>query len=181
MSRIGVQPVKIEKDVTVTVNNSEVTVRGPLGTISQKIPATITVEVKGDELMVTRKSDGKQSRSDHGTIRALIANMVEGVARGYKKELELVGMGYRAMMQGQNLELHIGWTHPVVIVPPEGVTFAVEESTKIVVSGIDKQLVGLWSAKIRSVRKPEPYKGKGIRYSGEVVRRKTSKSMAQEE
>lgn len=179
MSRIGVKPISKIEGVTVDLKGRDVVVSGPLGELTRALPDTIDVEI-GDEIVVKRRDDSKQAKSDHGTIRALIANMMEGVKNGYKKELELVGMGYRASMEGNALVLTVGWTHPVKVEPPEGVTFTVNENVFIEVSGADKELVGLWAAKVRSIRKPEPYKGKGIRYKDEVVRRKTSKTVKEE-
>ena len=163
------------------MKDNTVVVKGPLGELEQTIPATVKVTVTDDAVKVERLKESKQARSDHGTIRALIANMMKGVKEGYKKELELVGMGYRASMEGKTLVLTVGWNHPVKIESPEGLEFSVNENVNVEVSGIDRQLVGLWAAKIRSVRKPEPYKGKGIRYKDEVVRRKTSKAVKEEE
>lgn len=181
MSRIGTKPITIEKDVTVTLKDGEVLVKGPQGELTRQLPTTVKVSVEGDTITVERIGESKQAKSDHGTIRAHLANMIEGVKNGFKKELELVGMGYRAAMEGTTLVLTVGWTHPVKVEAPEGVTFEVEDSVFVVVKGADKEQVGLWAAKIRSVRKPEPYKGKGIRYKDEVVRRKTSKTMSTEE
>jgi large subunit ribosomal protein L6 len=179
MSRIGIKPIPKIEGVTVALKEREIVVTGPQGELTRILPDTVDVKI-GDEIVVERKGDSKQARSDHGTIRALIANMMEGVKNGYKKELELVGMGYRAAMEGETLVLTVGWTHPVKIQPPEGITFSVNDNVFVDVSGPDKQLVGLWAAKVRSVRKPEPYKGKGIRYKDEVVRRKTSKTVKEE-
>ncbi|MDD3661911.1 MAG: 50S ribosomal protein L6 [Candidatus Dojkabacteria bacterium] len=181
MSRIGAQPVAVEDVVEVSLNGRTLQVKGPKGALSLEIPETVSVAVNtkegSKEVVVERTGDSKQARSDHGTVRSLISNMVLGVKEGFTKELEVVGMGYRAEMQGETLVLHVGWNHPVKINAPEGISFSVQDSELITVSGIDRQLVGLWAAKIRETRKPEPYKGKGIRYKDEVVRRKTSKSV----
>lgn len=181
MSRIGTQPVTIKENVKVAIQDGEIVVTGPLGELCRKIPDTVTVKIVDSEIIVERKKENKQARSDHGTIRALVANMVEGVTEGFKKELELVGMGYRAEIQGGTLVMVLGWNHPVKVEPPDGVTFATPDQSSIEVTGLDKEKVGLWAAKIRGIRKPEPYKGKGIRYKDEVVRRKTSKSVKENE
>lgn len=181
MSRIGTQPVTIKENVNVEIKDGEIVVIGPLGELRRKIPDTVTVKIVDSGVIVERKTENKQARSDHGTIRAHIANMVEGVTEGFKKELALVGMGYRAEIQGRTLVMALGWNHPVTVEPPEGVTFAAPDQSSVEVSGLDKEKVGLWAAKIRSIKKPEPYKGKGIRYKDEVVRRKTSKSVKENE
>lgn len=180
MSRIGIKPIKIEDGVTVEVTDHAVKVNGALGELTCEYPRKIKVRVRDGEVVVERMGETKQDRSNHGTIRALIANMIKGVKDGYKQELELVGMGYRAEMQGRDLVLYIGWNHPVRITPPEGITFAVKDQVFVEVFGPDKQKVGLLAANIRKIRKPEPYKGKGIKYVGEVIRRKTSKSVKEE-
>lgn len=180
MSRVGTKPITIEDGVKVEIQKSTAKVTGPLGELSIKIPVTLKVSVDEKEVLVERVNESKQARSDHGTIRSIIANMIQGVKEGFKKELELVGMGYRAQMEGKALSMSLGWNHPVKVEPPEGLTFAVRDNVFIEISGIDKELVGLWAARIRSIRKPEPYKGKGIRYVGEVVRRKTSKTIKEE-
>jgi large subunit ribosomal protein L6 len=153
-----------------------VTIKGAKGSLTQEIPSDITVELEDGQLMVSRPSDNKQHRAFHGLSRALIANMVEGVTNGFEKKLELVGVGYRAQMQGSKLVLSIGFSHPVEIEAPEGIQFEVPAVTKITVKGIDKQLVGNTAAHIRAIRKPEPYKGKGIKYENETIRRKAGKS-----
>ncbi len=177
MSRIGVQPIQKPKDVTVTFEKPVLSVKGPLGELSLSIPSKIAVTISDEDILVERKSETKQTKSDHGTTRSHIANMIVGVTQGFKKEMEIVGMGYRASMEGKTLVMSLGWSHPVKVVPPEGVTFNVNDNVFVEVSGINKQLVGLWAAKIRSIRKPEPYRGKGIRYKDEVVRRKVGKSV----
>lgn len=176
MSRIGLKPIKIEESVTVLINDSEVTVTGPKGEIKISLPVDVAAEIKENEVLLTAKEETKQSHSNHGTLRMIIANAVEGVKNGFEKRLELVGVGYRAKMEGLNLSMNLGWNHPVKVEPIEGITIEVPEETKIVIKGYNKQKVGEFAAKIREIRKPEPYKGKGIRYEGEYVRRKSSKS-----
>ena len=176
MSRIGLKPIKIEEGVTVLINNSEVTVTGPKGEIKISMPENVATEIKENEILLTVKEDTKQAHSNHGTLRMIIANAIEGVKNGFEKKLELVGVGYRAKMEGLNLSMNLGWNHPVKVEPIEGITIEVPEETKIVIKGYNKQKVGEFAAKIREIRKPEPYKGKGIRYEGEYVRRKSSKS-----
>ena len=176
MSRIGKYPVPVPSGVDITINGAEVTVKGPKGTLSHTVAAPITVE-KGDEgISVKRPNDERVAKSLHGLTRTLIANMVEGVTNGYEKKLEIVGTGYRVTLKGQELEFALGFSHPVIIAPPTGITFAVEGPTKFSVAGIDKQQVGETAANIRKVRPPEPYKGKGVRYAGEQVRRKAGKT-----
>ena len=176
MSRIGLKPIKIEEGVTVLINDSEVTVTGPKGEIKISLPMDVAAEIKENEIFLTAKEETKQSHSNHGTLRMIIANAVEGVKNGFEKKLELVGVGYRAKMEGLNLSMNLGWNHPVKVEPIEGITIEVPEETKIVIKGYNKQKVGEFAAKIREIRKPEPYKGKGIRYEGEYVKRKSSKS-----
>ncbi|MBN1619034.1 50S ribosomal protein L6 [Candidatus Dojkabacteria bacterium] len=180
MSRIGIKPVKIEKDVTIEIKDQSAIVKGPLGELIIDLPSNVSAEVKDSDVIVSRKGNSQQAVANHGTIRVLIANAIEGVTKGYKKELEISGIGYRAAMEGTTLVLNVGWNHPVKFPAPEGIKFDVKDAVVIEVSGIDKQLVGLWSAKVRSIRKPEPYKGKGIKYSDEIVRRKSSKSVKEE-
>ena len=176
MSRIGRKPISPPKDVEFNMEGNVVTIKGAKGSLTQEIPSDITVELEDGQLMVSRPSDNKQHRAFHGLSRALIANMVEGVTNGFEKKLELVGVGYRAQMQGSKLVLSIGFSHPVEIEAPEGIQFEVPAVTKITVKGIDKQLVGNTAAHIRAIRKPEPYKGKGIKYENETIRRKAGKS-----
>lgn len=176
MSRIGRKPISLPPGVEVEVVGQTVTVKGPKGVLSQTIPPSISVAKEDNQLLVQRPSDQKQDRAFHGLSRALIANMVEGVTNGFQKKLEMVGVGYRASMNGNKLVLAIGFSHPVEIDPPEGISFEVPAVTKITVSGIDKQLVGNTAAHIRAIREPEPYKGKGIKYEGEVIRRKAGKT-----
>jgi len=176
VSRIGRKPISLPAGVEVTVVDQTVTVKGPKGALSQTIPSRITVVKEDGQLLVQRPSDQKQDRAFHGLSRALIANMVEGVTNGFQKKLEMVGVGYRASMNGNKLVLAIGFSHPVEINPPEGISFEVPAVTKITVMGIDKQLVGNTAAHIRAIREPEPYKGKGIKYENEVIRRKAGKT-----
>lgn len=177
MSRIGKKPVEVPAGVQITITGENlVTVKGPLGELTQQMPADIQITVSDNQALVTRPSDNKNHRSLHGLTRSLLANMVEGVTKGYVRNLELVGVGYRATKQGNNLNLAVGYSHPVEITPPAGVEFEVPAPTKISVKGIDKQVVGQIAAEIRAVRKPEPYLGKGIKYENEVIRRKEGKS-----
>src|SRR5690554_4786269 len=177
MSRIGKVPVPVPAGVDVTIEGSVVTVKGPKGTLSHTVPAPIAVaRDDAGAIVVTRPNDERESRSLHGLTRTLIANLVTGVTQGYERKLEIVGTGYRAVAKGSAVELALGFSHPVVIEPPEGVTVTVDAPTKLTVSGIDKQQVGELAANIRKIRKPEPYKGKGVRYAGEQVRRKAGKA-----
>ena len=177
MSRIGRMPISVPSGVDVEVNGSEVVVKGPKGTLSHTLAAPITIE-RGEDgtLSVVRPDDERASRSLHGLSRTLVSNMVTGVTTGYEKTLEIVGVGYRVAAKGSSLEFALGFSHPVTIVPPEGISFEVQSPTKFIVRGIDKQQVGQVSAVIRKLRKPDPYKGKGVRYQGEVVRRKVGKT-----
>jgi large subunit ribosomal protein L6 len=178
MSRIGKLPVPVPSGVEVTLDDRHVTVKGPKGTLSHTVASPITVARDEDgAVTVTRPDDERESRSLHGLTRTLIANMVTGVTQGYEKKLEIVGVGYRVLSKGPTqLEFQLGYSHPIVFDAPEGITFTVEGPTKFGVAGIDKQLVGEVAANIRKLRKPEPYKGKGVRYAGEVVRRKVGKA-----
>jgi large subunit ribosomal protein L6 len=176
MSRIGKIPVPVPAGVDVTISGALVTIKGPKGTLEHTIPTPIAVSHEDTELVVTRPNDERASRSLHGLTRTLLANIVTGVTQGYEKKLEIVGTGYRVVAKGSDLEFALGFSHPVVITPPAGITFAVESPTKFSVAGIDKQQVGEVAANIRKIRKPEPYKGKGVRYAGEVVRRKVGKA-----
>jgi large subunit ribosomal protein L6 len=177
MSRIGKEPVPIPAGVNVALADGTVTVKGPKGELSQAVPEGITVDVTDDQVVVTRASDHRRHRALHGLTRSLIANMVTGVTDGYSKSLEIVGVGYRAQARGSNaLVIQAGYSHPVEVTAPEGVTFEVPSPTRITVSGANKQVVGQVAADIRAIRKPEPYKGKGIRYAGEQVRRKAGKA-----
>lgn len=176
MSRIGRAPISIPNGVSVTINNNTVYVKGPKGELSQAIHKDLSVSIDNGVLTVTRPSDDKLHRSMHGLYRTLIHNMIVGVTNGFTKTLEIAGVGYRATKQGNNLNLALGFSHPVIIVPPIGISFDVPSPTLITVSGIDKQLVGSVAADIRSWRLPEPYKGKGIKYSAEHIRRKVGKA-----
>lgn len=178
MSRIGKKPISLPKGVEVKIEDGMVTVKGPKGVLNQEIPQDMVVVQEEDQILVQRPSDLKKYRALHGLTRALIANMVDGVVNGFEKKLELVGVGYRAQMQGKKLVINVGFSHPVEIEAPEGIEFETPAATKITIKGIDKQLVGNTAAHIRAIRKPEPYKGKGIRYEGEVVRRKAGKAGA---
>jgi large subunit ribosomal protein L6 len=178
MSRIGKLPIAVPSGVDVAIDQSLVTVKGPKGTLSHSVAAPIIVE-KGEDgvLSVKRPNDERESRSLHGLTRTLISNMVVGVTDGYQKKLEIVGVGYRVLSKGPTqLEFQLGYSHPIIFDAPEGITFTVELPTRLGVQGIDKQLVGEVAAKIRKLRKPEPYKGKGVRYSGEHIRRKVGKA-----
>ena len=178
MSRIGRKPVHIPKGVKVEVKNGRVKVTGSKGELSAAIHPDVTVEVKGEEVLVSRHSDFKEQRSLHGLFRALIANMVTGVTAGFSRKLEIVGVGYRAELRGKVLQLALGYSHPIAFRPPDSIKIEAPTQTSITISGIDKQLVGLVAAKIRSLRPPEPYKGKGIKYEGEYIRRKAGKTAA---
>jgi large subunit ribosomal protein L6 len=175
MSRIGRQPIEVPAGVTVTVDPGRVTVHGPKGELRQVVPQRIAVEQSDGVIKVTRPTDRGPDRALHGLTRTLVANMVEGVTKGFEKRLEIQGVGYRAAMAGSNLELQVGYSHSVRITPRTGIEFEVPVPTQVVVRGIDKQVVGQTAAEIRKVRPPEPYKGKGIRYEGEQVRRKVGK------
>ena len=175
MSRIGRTPIPVPAGVTVDIKGQHVTVKGPKGELSHTVVEPISVVQAEGELRIDRPTDRAPHRSLHGLSRTLVANMVQGVSDGFQKRLELVGVGYRAQVKGTALEIAAGFSHPVVIVPPDGITFECPAPTQIVVSGVDKQLVGQVAADIRKVRPPEPYKGKGIKYDGEVVRRKVGK------
>ena len=175
MSRIGKRPIEIPAGVTVMVDPGRVTVHGPKGELRQQVPARMLIKLEEGTLTVARPTERGEDRSLHGLTRTLIANMVEGVTAGFEKKLEIQGVGYRATLAGTNLELAVGYSHSVRIQPREGISFEVPGPTQVVVRGIDKQLVGQTAAEIRKVRPPEPYKGKGIRYEGEFVRRKVGK------
>jgi large subunit ribosomal protein L6 len=175
MSRIGRKPIELPSSVSVGLSPGRVQVNGPLGELSQHVPTRMTIEQRDGEIVVTRPTERGEDRALHGLTRSLIANMVEGVTKGFEKRLEIQGVGYRAAMRGSALELNVGFSHPVVVQPPPGITFEVPGPTQIVVKGVDKQQVGQIAAEVRRVRPPEPYKGKGIRYEGEYVRRKVGK------
>ena len=176
MSRIGRLPIDIPTGVDVTVDGGAVTVKGPKGELALTVASPIEVKVEDNQVLVTRPDDERESRSLHGLTRSLIANQIIGVTQGYTKGLEVVGTGYRVAQKGSSIEFALGFSHPVLIDPPAGITLTVEGNNKVTVSGIDKQAVGEVAANIRKIRKPEPYKGKGVRYAGEVVRRKAGKS-----
>jgi large subunit ribosomal protein L6 len=175
MSRIGKRPIEVPAGVIVSVDPGRVTVSGPKGELRQQVPTRMKIDQEDSTIVVTRPTERGEDRALHGLTRTLIANMVEGVTNGFEKRLEITGVGYRAALAGSNLELQVGYSHLVRIVPREGISFEVPVPTQVVVRGIDKQMVGQTAAEIRKVRPPEPYKGKGIRYEGEVVRRKVGK------
>ncbi|HSL24839.1 MAG TPA: 50S ribosomal protein L6 [Acidimicrobiia bacterium] len=176
MSRVGKKPISVPAGVEVTLEGSRVHVKGPRGRLERVFPDSVGVTMDEGVLSVSRENDERRVRALHGLSRALLANMVQGVAEGFKRELSIVGVGYRAAMKGANLELQLGFSHPVPVAAPDGITFEVPEPTKIIVSGIDKEQVGQVAADIRKLRPPEPYKGKGIRYVDEYVRRKAGKA-----
>ncbi len=176
MSRVGKKPIEIPSEVTITLNGSDVTVKGPKGELSRAFHQDMKFELEDNVLTVVRPSESKEHRSLHGTTRALISNMVEGVSKGFERTLELVGVGYRAQKQGNKLILNVGYSHPVEMTPEEGIEVEVPVNTKIIVKGTNKERVGALAANIRQTRPPEPYKGKGIRYEGEHVRRKEGKT-----
>jgi large subunit ribosomal protein L6 len=176
MSRIGRKPIQLPSGVNVTVDGNTITVKGPKGTLSRTLHKDMKVTVEGNVVTIERPSDEKLHRSLHGTTRTMVANMVNGVTEGYSKSLELVGVGYRASKSGNKLVLNVGYSHPVEIVPEPGIEFEVPAQNKIIVKGIDKELVGQTAARIRAVREPEPYKGKGIRYENERIMLKEGKS-----
>src|SRR2546421_10032044 len=175
MSRIGRKPIEVPSSVSVSIDPGRVMVNGPLGTLTQQVPARMQIEQADGTIVVTRPTERGEDRALHGLTRTLIANMVEGVTKGFEKKLEIQGVGYRAALKGTDLELSVGYSHVVTIKPRTGITFEVPVPTQIVVKGTDKQQVGQTAAEIRKVRPPEPYKGKGIRYEGEYVRRKVGK------
>ncbi len=175
MSRIGKKPIVVPAGVTVTVEGNKATVKGPKGTLVKEFNKDIIIKIEGNEIIVERPNDEIEMRALHGTTRALLHNMVVGVSEGFKKVLNLVGVGYRAAVQGKGLELSLGYSHPVKIDPVDNITFAVEKNTTIIVEGIEKDVVGQVAANIRSKRAPEPYKGKGVKYADEVIRRKEGK------
>ena len=176
MSRIGKSPISIPTKVTVAIDGSHIAVKGPKGELSRVLPSAVTVEQEGESLLVKRRDESRTSRQLHGLSRTLVANMVQGVSQGFQRRLEIQGVGYRAQVQGRNLTLNVGYSHQVQISPPEGIQIAVETNTNVSVSGFDKEKVCNIAAEIRADRPPEPYKGKGIRYAGEVVRRKAGKA-----
>ena len=175
MSRIGKRPIELPAGVNVSISPGRLTVNGPLGELQQTVPQRMQIKQEDGTITVARPTERGEDRALHGLTRTLIANMVEGVTNGFEKRLEIQGVGYRAALRGTDLELNVGFSHPVVVKPRQGITFEVPVPTQVVVRGTDKQIVGQTAAEIRSVRKPEPYKGKGIRYQGEFVRRKVGK------
>jgi len=176
MSRIGRLPIPVPSGVDVTIDGRQVTVKGPKGTLSRALHPDMTISREDGTLVVTRPTEQKTHKQLHGLTRTLVNNMVVGVTDGYRKGLEITGVGYRASKVGEKLQLNLGYSHPIEIDPPQGISFEVENPTRLAVVGIDKELVGQIAAKVRSTRKPEPYKGKGVRYSGEVIRRKAGKA-----
>lgn len=179
MSRIGRQPVAIPAGVTVSLaEDNTLEVKGPKGTLTQKFHPTMQLKVEGNEVTVARPTDDKFERSLHGLTRAIINNMVDGVTKGFSKTLEITGVGYRAQAQGNKLTLNLGYSHPIEMIAPEGIKVETPDANKVIISGCDKQIVGEFAAKVRSKRPPEPYKGKGIKYSGEHIRRKEGKTGA---
>lgn len=178
MSRVGNSPIDIPSGVEVKIEGSRVSVKGPKGSLETDLPDLVEVNREGDVILVTRPNDQPQYRAMHGLVRSLVNNMVVGVTDGFQKELDIIGVGYRAQMKGKDLEIQVGYSHPVVVECPQGIEFEVPQPTRIVVRGTDKQQVGQVAADIRKIRKPEPYKGKGIRYVDEHVRRKAGKTGA---
>jgi large subunit ribosomal protein L6 len=176
MSRIGKAPISVPDKVTVSLNGLSVTVKGPKGELSRTLPDGVSISQEGNTLQVSPVNESRRSRERHGLSRTLVANMVEGVSQGFTRKLEIVGVGYRAAVQGKKLVVSAGYSHPVEMLPPEGVTFTVENNTNVFVSGADKELVGNEAAKVRAIRPPEPYKGKGIKYEGEKILRKAGKT-----
>ena len=176
MSRIGKLPIPVPAGVEVKIDGQSIEVKGPKGSLTHVVPAPITIVLEDNTITVSRPNDERLSRSLHGLTRTLIANNIHGVTQGFSKGLEIVGTGYRVAAKGNDLEFALGYSHPITVTPPAGISFTVEGNTKVTVNGIDKQAVGEVAANIRKLRKPEPYKGKGVRYAGEVVRRKAGKS-----
>lgn len=178
MSRIGKQPIPLPSETKASYDGFEMNVKGPRGELVQRIHPDMRIEIESEQIKVTRPSDGRIHRSLHGLTRQLVANMVEGVTKGFTKELEIIGVGYKAEIKGNRMVLALGFSHPIVVIPPEGIAFEVTGNTNVKILGINKQIVGEMAARIRKLRKPEPYKGKGIRYKGEHVRRKAGKTAA---
>jgi large subunit ribosomal protein L6 len=176
MSRIGKAPITVPSGVTVSIDGQSIAVKGPKGELSRTVSDLVSLREDGDTIVVERSGDDRDARAQHGLVRSLVQNMVTGVTDGFQKDLEIVGVGYRAQAKGKGLELSLGFSHPVVVDAPDGITFNVPQPTRIEVHGIDKQLVGQVAANIREWRKPEPYKGKGVRYADEHVRRKAGKA-----
>ena len=178
MSRIGRKPVPVAKGVKIEKKDRLLKIAGPKGELSASVPASIGVDVQQSEVLLTRSSDVKEQRALHGTWRALINNMIKGVSEGFQKKLEIVGVGYKAEIKGKKIQFALGYSHPILFEPPQGIKIEIPAPTSIVISGIDKQLVGQVAAKLRSFRPPEPYKGKGVKYEGEYIRRKAGKAAA---
>jgi large subunit ribosomal protein L6 len=178
LSRIGKLPIRIPDKVSVGIDNQIVSCKGPRGQLTMKVHEDLKVQVDQNEITVSRPTDSKKHKSLHGLTRSLLANMVEGVSKGFSRKLEIVGVGYKAEMKGKNLQLNLGYSHPILLGMPETITATCPSAIEIIIEGVDKELVGLMAAKIRSFRKPEPYKGKGIRYAGEYVRKKAGKTGA---
>ncbi|HLY14551.1 MAG TPA: 50S ribosomal protein L6 [Candidatus Limnocylindrales bacterium] len=176
MSRIGRLPITVPPGVTVSIDGRAITVVGPKGTLSRELHPDMAVNQSDGSLLVQRPDESKTHKELHGLTRTLVSNMVEGVTTGFRKGLEITGVGYRATLNGRKLQLNLGYSHPIEIDPPSGISFEVDNPTRLAVVGIDKELVGQYAAKVRAMRKPEPYKGKGVRYAGEVVRRKAGKA-----
>ena len=176
MSRIGRLPIPIPAGVDITIDGSDIKVKGPKGELALTVASPIAIAIEDGQVLVTRPDDERESRSLHGLTRTLIANNIVGVTTGYTKSLEIVGTGYRVVAKGSNLEFALGFSHPVTVVPPAGISFTVDGNTKLTVAGIDKQAVGEVAANLRKLRKPDPYKGKGVRYAGEQIRRKVGKA-----
>ena len=176
MSRIGKQPIPVPEKVAVTIDGLAVKVKGPKGELNRVLPEGVSIAKVDNNIVVSPSTDKRKSRERHGLCRSLVANMIEGVSKGYTRKLEIVGVGSRAQVKGQNLLVSAGYSHPIEVIPPEGITFSVQNNTNVTVSGADKELVGNEAAKIRSIRPPEPYKGKGIKYEGERILRKAGKS-----
>lgn len=178
MSRIGRKPVTIPKGVKVEIENKNINIQGPKGNLKATIHDAISMNIENNAIVLNRVNDEKKNKSLHGLWRALISNMIKGVVEGYQKKLEIVGVGYKAELKGKGIKLALGYSHPILFLPPDGIKLEVPQPTSIIISGIDKQLVGLVAAKIRSFRKPEPYKGKGIKYEAEHILRKAGKAAA---
>ena len=176
MSRIGRKPITVPSGVNVTQKDGRINVKGPKGQLDRELPPLVAVKVDKDQITVTREGDDGPARARHGLVRALVNNMVEGVTKGYEKRLSIIGVGYRAALKGKDLEVQVGYSHPVLVPQPAGIEFEVPTATSVVIRGNDKQLVGEVAANIRKIRKPEPYKGKGVRYAGERVQRKAGKT-----
>jgi len=178
MSRIGKKPVPLPKGITVQKKDGTLKVTGPKGELSASVPPSIGVEIKPNEIVLTRSSDLKSQKALHGTWRALVNNMIRGVSEGFRKKLEIVGVGYKAELKGKKIQFALGYSHPILFEPPQGIKIEIPQPTAVIISGIDRQLVGQVAAKLRSFRPPEPYKGKGVKYEGEYIRRKAGKAAA---